>query len=1231
MKRAIFTVLFGVEVLMVLGQCRISTPRTEICKGDIITFTVQASKTISNYQWFFGTGQSSVQASPSASFQATGDFWTTCEVIYTDGTKCYDSLKISVFDVPIANLEVDASSVFCEDENNICIKDISTSPSGKSIVQRNFIWGDGAADLAVSSVIKCHHYDNFGSKTIRIEVADAIGCTSDAVTTVSLRKNPAFLLSIKVTDEDCYSGNYCAVVDLLDPNIEEVNWTRNNKKITPTSNILCFSKSGKFKEEFSVNVKDSYGCKSNQSTSISREFKGQNGPARIKIDTVCFGDNLLLDLRHLPVTEDSFMISILDADIKLKFEDVFHPVSGDSLISISYEPDTIGVHYFNISSLNAPNDCGYNETILAWVRGPYIRVGTQNGAQCVPRDTVGFYDLSGYFLNSQKMGYTWKFGDEEADNSKDLNPTSPYYNYGYSTARVSKHFYPKLGCYKASFHILDSVYGCEATTSFYVTTGYPALTKLSIIDKKEVYCEGDSVFYNVGLVRYKDQSIDPAHKRPPRGCVAPSSLSFETIVPSEFGIAEGKSFFTFFTDKQCEPEDLTLISGDGKKFYYPNGSTEKVYINDTVCYATTKYLDEIKVDNVPDVKFDLVSTSPVGCDKMRVAVRIKSTELISRFKINWTRKDSLVKDYGRLVLLDTIVKIEMNTGTYKMYTSAYSSCGCETLDSFQFAEGLKASINANAACGGEFFDISGSFDYLGQRNFTGRTENENVSWKFDTLAWGKYINDVIPHDTFGVFPVYLAYSDYSGSCKDTIFKLVKIKKVDAKFSSTNETNICEKLIQYTDRSIVLSEGRIVKWEWNLDNGVESTLQNPYQYYARKGSYRILLTAYSEEGCSDTVSKFINLEGPVPYFDFTTDTIGCYPLEVGFVNKSKNSKAFLWEWHDHIGSIESSPLGQDSLSHTYTKAGIYYPVLRAFDTVYNGANYYICDDIYPNEEINDPQRTIEVIDSVNLKFSVPEKICHGENISIENNTWRNHLDYFGRSSNDTTDFSVGFGKGYSTDKDTGLVSFTFFAKPKPGSIYPSCSDTFRISSYVEYVEADFTHCFRLNPKDWTVVSTRNKSSYKATKFIWRDVQDNLIYDDDAPKIKFYGARGDGKRDLCLEVETDFGCKDEKCVTVEIPKLGLYNVFTPDGDGYNNDFDIDIEYEKSYNLTIFNRYGEMVYEANSDFPANSGLNWNGNYMNEGGKLPEGTYFYTLKYSFDTCLDKVYVTEGMVDIIR
>lgn len=86
----------------------------------------------------------------------------------------------------------------------------------------------------------------------------------------------------------------------------------------------------------------------------------------------------------------------------------------------------------------------------------------------------------------------------------------------------------------------------------------------------------------------------------------------------------------------------------------------------------------------------------------------------------------------------------------------------------------------------------------------------------------------------------------------------------------------------------------------------------------------------------------------------------------------------------------------------------------------------------------------------------------------------------------------------------------------------------------------------------------------------------------------------------------GCCDTVYKTVVVfaeSSCSFANVFTPNGDGLNDFFDVDCELITDYNLVIFNRWGNKLYESNDlDQP------WDG--TNSGSEVPAGTYFFIIK---------------------
>jgi gliding motility-associated-like protein len=100
---------------------------------------------------------------------------------------------------------------------------------------------------------------------------------------------------------------------------------------------------------------------------------------------------------------------------------------------------------------------------------------------------------------------------------------------------------------------------------------------------------------------------------------------------------------------------------------------------------------------------------------------------------------------------------------------------------------------------------------------------------------------------------------------------------------------------------------------------------------------------------------------------------------------------------------------------------------------------------------------------------------------------------------------------------------------------------------------------------------------------------------------------------LQVVTHMeGCKDSLSKIIDIrPEIRWFmpNAFTPNGDGQNDTF-----YGKGildgiseFNMTIWNRWGEQIYETTS--PTDQ---WNGRVKNTGGLSPAGVYVYLVTFT-------------------
>ena len=120
--------------------------------------------------------------------------------------------------------------------------------------------------------------------------------------------------------------------------------------------------------------------------------------------------------------------------------------------------------------------------------------------------------------------------------------------------------------------------------------------------------------------------------------------------------------------------------------------------------------------------------------------------------------------------------------------------------------------------------------------------------------------------------------------------------------------------------------------------------------------------------------------------------------------------------------------------------------------------------------------------------------------------------------------------------------------------------------------------------------------------------------------------------CVDVTSPNGCKDSACVTVivesicpEIEQAVLPNAFSPNADGMNDEFCITgwkgcLE---SFNIKIYDRWGEKVFESN-----NSDFCWDGDY--NGKKMDPQVFIYNITAKY-LKTNKTNTKKGNISLIR
>jgi gliding motility-associated-like protein len=119
--------------------------------------------------------------------------------------------------------------------------------------------------------------------------------------------------------------------------------------------------------------------------------------------------------------------------------------------------------------------------------------------------------------------------------------------------------------------------------------------------------------------------------------------------------------------------------------------------------------------------------------------------------------------------------------------------------------------------------------------------------------------------------------------------------------------------------------------------------------------------------------------------------------------------------------------------------------------------------------------------------------------------------------------------------------------------------------------------------------------------------------------------EGSYQIELIVTSADGCKDTSFCEIDITEgITVPNVFTPNGDGYNDDFEITYSSSfETFSMKIYDRWGLRIFST-TDFAKR----WNG-LREDGKKVPDGVYFWILQGT--SIVGKVYNMQGTITVIR
>lgn len=427
------------------------------------------------------------------------------------------------------------------------------------------------------------------------------------------------------------------------------------------------------------------------------------------------------------------------------------------------------------------------------------------------------------------------------------------------------------------------------------------------------------------------------------------------------------------------------------------------------------------------------------------------------------------------------------------------------------------------------------------------------------------------------------------SCEPTVFAQIQNDEV----VNGNEfvVNSCgNNTITFIDQSFDQNFIDTYNWSFDLNNGdtATTTNQNATITFPGLGTYQGQLVLNQGSPCDDTATIFVNIYPEINAdFNYTYDT--CVAGPVSFNNLSVSGAGAitgnLWEYGDGNSGNDVNP------NYLYSAPGDIPVTLTVEDM--NGC----VDDTTQIIEWY-PAPPILIVEPSIFKGCVPQSVFF--------NNLSSPID-------DSYDIIWDFGDGGTSTEIS--PSYTY---ETPGVYDVSLSVTSPIGCSIsdffpnwitveESPVANFTFSPN-NPSNFQPEVEFTDQSIDAVQWFWNfNDEDNTT-----EQNPFYTFPDTGIQEVTLIVTHESGCQDTLTQFIDVvPKVAYFlpNAFTPNFDSINDEFFGKGFFVgmQNFNMTIWNRWGELVFETNDPEEG-----WNGKRLNQGEQSPNGVYVVVVTYT-------------------
>lgn len=445
------------------------------------------------------------------------------------------------------------------------------------------------------------------------------------------------------------------------------------------------------------------------------------------------------------------------------------------------------------------------------------------------------------------------------------------------------------------------------------------------------------------------------------------------------------------------------------------------------------------------------------------------------------------------------------------------------------------------------------------------SDNDPVyAWKgpngFTSSAKVETLNDISTADA-GLYTLQLS----NGQCKSNI-ATVRVDVASLQSFTINSSVPSNIACQGSTVTLTTSSQPGFGYQWIKDGGDINSETGTSLLVTQEGNYKVRITSPAPLSCSSETNAVDVVFFTAPVADFTAPETGCAGQDVAFIQASqmdgRGTPTYSWDFGDTGTSTAASP------SHTYENTINANVMLTVAYAGVSGCSANTSKAVNITAPINPAITTSATA------------LCDGDEIDLSIPATYTSIAWTGGATTATTIVSTP-GTYSVTAKDVNGCSttaevvidskpvpeITITTDPDPPTISPGMSVLLQATGADNYI--------------WLPAETLDNASIAAPS-----------------------ATPAATTTYTVTGTLDGGCSSSATVTVEIDgKIGITNVFSPNGDGFNDFWVIPgVEIFNNCTLNLYDSFGSKLFEK-----VGYQNDWDGTF--NGKKVPRGTYYFVI----------------------